>query len=106
MFNKFYNFLPQDSFPLIEYCGGDAAHPWPGEAVIILPSHQVQEDTKVLVTWTWQQVSVFWSWIMNTPTFSVIHIGPQAHFVPKHRGVKPLGVDNKTVAVPHLLMNL
>ena len=39
-------------------------------------------------------------------TFSIVYIGPQAHFVPKSWCVEPLWVNNKTVAVPHLLMNL
>ena len=38
-------------------------------------------------------------------TFRIVHIGPETHFVSKNWWIESSGVDNKTVTVPHFLMN-
>ena len=38
-------------------------------------------------------------------TFSIVHIGPETHFVSKNWWIESSGVNNKTVAVPHFLVN-
>ena len=102
---KFMMWLPYDSFPLIDYSESNAPSPWPGQAVIILPSHQVQKHTKMLITCNCKPFRILLV-MKHKFTFSIIYIGSQAHFVPKSWCVEPLWVNNKTVAVPHLLMNL
>ena len=83
LFLKFFLLLPYDSFPLIDYSESNAPSPWPGQAVIILPSHQVQEHTKMLITCYCKLLKILLV-MKHKFTFSIVYIGPQTHFVPKN----------------------
>ena len=107
--------------PLTEEGDGESALPGPHQDVIVLASHEMYKDTKVLLALTraasqhlgkYQQIEGLAvpfngqvnTWDFPSDDFPNVKIRSEADFISVERGVEPFGINDEVVVASQLLV--